>query len=129
MDKGRKKLPEELTPINLLAFFEGGMNFCGCYEFQPAIKEIQRILEWCASDIETRQKYTELYPDVGVFYLMMALLDSGDGMDLIEHGCSVRYPWLTADGSRLLEALKIHPVPEIQAAQGTAYDGFDYGHL
>lgn len=86
------------------------------------VKSILRLLEWMAGDKGTR--YDTLYPETGTFYLLAGRLDS---LGLIEHGTSIRYPWLTKDGERLLAALKSTDPETIEDATGEAYDGCSYG--
>lgn len=116
------KLPADLTPINLLAYLYNAWGNCGCSETAEMVKSILRLLEWMDGDKVT--KYADLYPEAGVFYLLAGRLDS---LGLTEHGTSIRYPWLTDDGQRLLAALKSTDPETIENAQGEAYDGCSYG--
>src|SRR4030095_7578006 len=119
----QSKLPVQLTPLNLKAYFFNAFNMCGCSETDEILTEIIRLLEWHESDKET--KYMHLYPGyIGVFYLLSGLLDS---LNLSEHGTSARFAWLTEDGKRLLTALKQYSADEIENATGEAYDGCWYG--
>jgi hypothetical protein len=70
-----------------------------------------------------RAEYNTLYSEVGVYYLLVGRLDV---LLLLEHGTSIRYPWLTKRGKRLLAALQTTPTEEILEASGTAYNGIDY---
>lgn len=117
-----EKLPAELTPINLLAYLYNAWGRCGCSETAEMVKSLRRLLEWMDGDKETR--YDTLYPELGTFYLLAGRLDS---LGLTEHGSSIRYPWLTQDGKRLLAALQSTAPETIEDAEGEAYDGLSYG--
>lgn len=117
-----EKLPSDLTPINLLAYLYNAWGNCGCSETAEMVKSLLRLLDWMGGDKETR--YEALYPEVGTFYLLAGRLDD---LGLTEHGASIRFPWLTEDGKRLLAALKSTDPESIEDAQGEAYDGCTYG--
>ena len=120
-----ERLPVELTPINIRAYFHNAFGACGCSEIGEMVISIKTLLEWCGEK-GTRVRYSELYPDLGIFYLMVGLLDS---LGLIEHGTAIRYPWVTREGKRFLEALNITSVSEIEDASGEAYDGLWWGEI
>lgn len=115
-------LPEHLTPINILAYMYNALGKCGCSETDEMITSLRKLLEWVGSDGAIQ--YDALYPEIGVFYLLAGRLDD---LGLIEHGISIRFPWLTDDGKRLLDALKTIEPETIEAAVGEAYDGVYYG--
>jgi hypothetical protein len=116
-------LPEDLTPLNLKAYFHTAFGACGCSELDEMHATVLRLLEWHSAFAGPRAMYDTLYSEVGVFYLLAGRLDS---LGLAEHGTSIRHPWLTGDGQRLLAALHEHSADEIEAAQGEAYDGCYY---
>ena len=121
-----KTLPEELTPLNIKAYFSNTLGACGCSELDTMIESILRFLHWC-ENYPTNIKamgYFELYSEIGVFYIIAGLLD---GLCLIQHGTSIRYPFLTEDGKRFLNALETYSAEEIDNANGEAYDGLYYG--
>jgi len=117
-----EKLPADLTPLNLQAYLYNAWGVCGCSETDEMVKSLQRLLEWMEGDKSTR--YDALYPEIGTFYLLAGRLDS---LGLTEHGTSIRYPWLTDEGKRLLSALQSTTPEAIEEAQGEAYDGCTYG--
>jgi hypothetical protein len=120
-----KKLPDDLTPLNLNAYLTNAFAVCGCAEKESVIVEIVSLLEWHKGSVNHRAGYQSLYNgNVGVFYLLAGWFDA---LGLSEHGTGIRYPWLTPDGERLLAALKSHTVTEIESASGEAYDGLWYG--
>ena len=119
-----EKLPEDLTPVNLRAYFANALGACGCSELGPMRDAIIRLLEWHEGDKDRVGAHSSMYPDIGVFYIMAGLMDR---LGLAEHGISIRCPWLTADGKRLLAALKAVTVEDIDSASGEAHDGCTYG--
>jgi len=118
-------LPEELTPINLKAYFYNAFNMCGCWEFGPVHYNILFLLKWLKTNSEENPKksYETLYDSVGIFYLLVGIFDR---LNLIEHGISIRCAWLTNNGKRLLEALLKYSPEEIDSAEGKAYDECEY---
>jgi hypothetical protein len=116
-------LPEDLTPLNIQAYFYHALGACGCGELDEMIDSVRRLLEWAGTDMSDRAEYNTLYSEVGVYYLLVGRLDV---LLLLEHGTSIRYPWLTKRGKRLLAALQTTPTEEILEASGTAYNGIDY---
>ena len=120
-----KYLPEDLTPINIKAYFYNCFGACGCSELGEMVVTIKRLLEWhAASQEDSRANYESLYGELGVFYLLSGMLEN---LDLADHGSSIRFPWLSGDGRRLLEALQKYLAEEIDDASGEAYDGLHYG--
>jgi len=122
-----KILPDDLTPLNIQAYFYNHLGACGCSELDEMISTIKRVLEWHKTDIPKRDSYISVFPEeLGIFYIIVGLLDN---LDLVEHGTSIRWGWLTNDGKRLLEALIRCSPKEIEDAFGTAYDGVYYPEL
>lgn len=117
-----EKLPKDLTDINLLAYLYNAWGKCGCTETDEMAKTITRLLEWV--DSEKFVGFDKLYPESGIFYILIGRMDC---LDLVNHGTSLRYPFLTPDGERLLAALKATTPENIEAASGKAYDGCRYG--
>src|SRR5687767_11617207 len=108
------RLPSDLTPLNLQAYLYNNFGLCGCSELDEVLTAIVKILEWHEDKKEV--KYSELYWEgAGVFYLLAGRLDD---LALAEHGTSIRYPWLTDDGKRLLAALREYSAEQIEAASG-----------
>lgn len=121
----RDRLPADLTPVNLKAWLFNALGFCICFNWELALASLVRILDWhAAGDSKDAQIGTvgeALYSDPGAFYLIAGLLDSAG---LTEHGTTMRGgAWLTADGKRLLAALRKHTPEAIATATGDAYDG------
>jgi hypothetical protein len=115
------KLPTDLTPLNLKAYFYNAFNACGCSELDEMHASVVRLLSWSHPD--WTPSYESLYNESGVYYLLAGLLHS---LSLAEHGTSIRCMWLTDDGKRLLEALQSTTVDQIYNAEGEAYDGLYY---
>lgn len=119
-----KKLPQDLTPINIHAYFYNAFNACGCWELEDVIDTVHVFLEWCGSDGYTRSGYDNFYYNTGAYYLIIGLLED---VDLVDHGTSARHPWLTEDGKRFLAALATYSSYEIiNHPEGRAYDGITY---
>lgn len=116
------QLPADLSPINIKAYFCHNFGACGCSDLEAMIITVRDLMEWHAS-INDRKRYSELYDDEGIFYLLVGKLDD---LGLGEHGTAIRHPWLTQNGKRLLEALRNTEPSEIENATGTAYDGLYY---
>lgn len=119
-----RKLPTDLTPLNLLAYFGHAFGACGCSDIADMYLALLELLEWHNAG-EGRVKYDELFETRGIFYLLAGLVDN---LGLSEHGTAIRYPWLTDDGRRLLSALAEHGPDKIESASGKAYDGCHYGN-
>ena len=97
------KLPEHLTPAIINAWLVENIGYCGCMGAYP-IEDIRIILEWAGSNMDTRLRCDQMYPDDdGVFCLIAGMMEK---LDLMEHGAAIRCPWLTPDGERLLAAIK-----------------------
>ena len=83
----------------------------GSPEISAITPTIIEVLEWCESqdtesqaDIENRTPYTTLFHgNEGVYYLVMEIFDD---LQLIECGISLRHPWLTDKGRKLLNELR-----------------------
>ena len=86
------------------------------------IYEIKRFLGWAGKMWEER--YDNMYERNGIYYLIAGMCDRAV---LIEHGTSIRFPWLTEKGKCLLEALTKFSQHEIASSYGKAYDGCEYG--
>lgn len=102
----------ELTPVDVSALCYEGFGLCGCAEFGSAVEEILGLLNWCGE--RERPSYATLYyGNAGVYYLLAGTLDR---LGLIEHGVSIRYPWLTPKGEALLRALQVMSIKDIEGA-------------
>jgi hypothetical protein len=128
-----QKAPDFDKPIDILAFFMNELGACGCSELEPMIRVVRDSLEWAgALSMEwppkptvERAEYDTLYGgDVGLFYIIIGILDHAG---LINHGTSVRYPFLSEQGKMMLAALKKFSPAEIEEAKGEAYDALAYG--
>jgi len=118
-----KKEPDFNKPVDVCAFLFSELHFCGCFEFDETVAELKRVLLW-ADTSPDRASYEKLYPgNIGVFYLVCALLDDAG---ILEHGTSIRYPFLTSRGRDLFTALNRFSVEELEAPDGEAYDGLQY---
>lgn len=84
-------------------YIESIFGVCGCSEIKPICKTLVKILEWANADIDNRLRYDSLFDDVGIFYLLLGMCDQAG---LIEHGVSIRHPWLTEEGKVLLSDLR-----------------------
>lgn len=120
------EFPDELTPLNLRAYFVNAFGACGCSGLESMLGEVVWFLEWHADSVRGRRPWEMVYPTRGLFYIMAGLFDN---LGLSEHGTAIRHPWLTESGERLLEALRATSAKEIEGAQGEAYDGLWYGML
>lgn len=120
------KTPDFNKPIDILAYFYNEFNACGCSEIEEMLSEAKRFLTWASNDISTRPNYQTLYPgSPGAFYLIAGIFDNAG---MIEHGTSIRCAWIEEKGKKLLSALYRFTIEEIGEANGTAYDGCDYGN-
>lgn len=122
-----QKLPEDLSPLNLQAYFFNAFGACGCSEIDEMHAALLRLMEWHdtrENPGHDREPYTAIYPEIGLFYLMAGMLRR---LGLSEHGVAIRCPWLTQDGERLLDAMRRITPEAMDAASGEAYDGCHYG--
>lgn len=117
-----RKLPKDLTPLNLRAWLGNALDVCGCAEIPPVVWLLVDFLSW-ASWGPHRYPYDQFNCGVGAFYLIIGRLDR---LDLVDHGVSCRCPSLSSEGTRLLKALEETPVDAIDNAGGEAYDGCWY---
>jgi hypothetical protein len=103
------------------------LPMCGCGDPRAALALVLRVLgglnsptrlglhgDWTAS--------TEL-PDDAVRYLVLGALDHAE---LIDHGTSVDYPWLTDKGRRFLEVMDRGDYDEIDAGGFGPHDHATY---
>lgn len=117
------KLPDDLTALNLKAFFMNEMGLCGCAEYDEFCQTLLALLQWHNESQLERVPCNMILP-VGAFYLMAGWLDT---LGLAEHGSSIRGAWLTAEGKKLLAAMETHSADDIEESSGLAYDGANYG--
>lgn len=119
--------PDFAKPVDVLAFLLNELGFCMCFDFELAIPAVARMLEWCEAGPE-RKNFTDKYKgdEAGNYYLLIGLLDRAK---LVDHGVSVRYPFLRKPGMELLLSLRKFTWEEIENASGEAYDGLWYGRL
>jgi hypothetical protein len=85
---------EVIVPVGIAKI---NNHFCGCGDAALAWQEIHDELKRCA--LESKPLIDE---KGGLWYIMAYLLDH---CGLTEHGTSVHYPWLTAEGEKALEFL------------------------
>lgn len=117
-------IPKDLTPINIKAFLSNTFGMCGCSEFDEVIKVLIKILELIDKpNKQVRWHKEEFGNEAGFYYIIAGILDEER---LIDHGTAIRYPWLTDDGKRFLEAIKNIKPEEVEMAEGEAYDGVVY---
>lgn len=116
-------LPAELSALNIRAWLTNAMGLCGCADIESVAKELIELLEWHWSRADRPGFETLFAGRKGVFYLLSALIDR---LGLSEHGTSIRNPWLTDEGVRLLNGLRAVTAPKIDSARGEAYDGTWY---
>lgn len=88
------------------------LGMCGCMDKEAYIKVLRDMLEWCdATHSATRPDHTTLFGgNVGVFYFFAGFLDNAY---LTDHGVVIRYPFLTARGTMLLQALNKFSIEQI----------------
>jgi hypothetical protein len=80
------------------------LNLCGCVDETAVDQAVLSFLEWAGSDMETRPKYGQLFDgNEGVYCLVSGMIENAGW---IEHGISIRHPWLTNAGEELIEALR-----------------------
>lgn len=99
------------TPIKVQRFLYDKLGFCGCTEFRPAILRLVELLKWVKQ--RDNIQYDKLYNSAGIYYLLIHPLEQAD---LIDHGVSIRVPWLTDKGEELLVALQNFSIKEIEDA-------------
>lgn len=126
----RRKLPKVLNPLNIHAWMSNAGLTCGCSDGVAIIETLVRFLEW--HDRKDRWEdpnggFEHVLPgQEGAYYIIASVIDD---LGLSEHGSSIRCPWLTADGKRLLAALRYYKPEEIDDIPlGEAYDGISYGN-
>jgi hypothetical protein len=118
------KSPDFKKAVDIRAYFGEKIGACGCSELGLMVEEVKKILSWSAQDIMGRQNYSSLYPERdGIFYLLAGLID---GLNMIEHGASIRCCWLTNFGKQFLDGLNSFTAEQIEEAEGEAYNGCWY---
>jgi hypothetical protein len=103
-----------MTPFETQQFIFDKLHLCGCADWDSALAEVRRVLEWAEQDMVTRPDWTTLFPSEGLYYLIMSHLDD---IDLIEHGTAIRHCWLAKKGDEFLAALRQYTVKEIEDAE------------
>lgn len=115
--------PDFSSPVDIEAYFYNNFGACGCSELETMINVVRDLLSWATSTKE-RKSYDTLFDNPGVFYLLAGRLDS---LELIEHGTSIRHPWITDKGALLLRALQTITPEQIENhPEAEAYDGAWY---
>lgn len=119
------KIPGSLTPLNIYAWL------CNAFELHDGhmgvLGDIERHLEWIGAEMDARGSYEALYPSESTYYVMAGLLYSAG---TFEYGVSIRCPWLTSAGEKLLAAIKTLPDDAFdRLPMDDAYDGCTYGQV
>lgn len=109
--------------IDMVAFLYKHFGACGCSELNEIVNVLKYLLEWSAIDIDSRSAYNKLNIDVGYYYIIIGLLDQ---LDMLEHGCAIRVPWITEKGKQFLKGLRIFKEDEEKREPEEAYDGVYY---
>lgn len=86
----------------LEALLMNRFGLCGCSEEDAVIGALVTILDWAQQE-KVVDGYQHLFSNLGCFYIIAGLLND---YDYIEHGCAIRYAWITPKGKRLLRILK-----------------------
>jgi len=121
-----KKQPDFTKLVDIQAFIYEELFFCGCHEEGEVLDTLRKYLEWCGAGSE-RPNFDEFYKGkIGAFYLISGLLDRAG---LVEHGVSVRVPFLSSEGEAFLKALQTHTPEQIMEAEGVAYSGLEYKRI
>lgn len=96
--------------------------FCGCGSPCDAWVEVHKELKRCGTEGDAKQAPN----DSGLWYIMAYLLDHSG---LTEHGTSIRWAWLTADGAAALAFLDEwgSEWPEHESADFVRKDGVVIG--
>jgi hypothetical protein len=84
--------------------------FCDCGEPEVAAARLRDLLilyDARSPDTNKWKTVEAIVPDDGAHYLLLYALDY---FKLIEHGSSIRHPWLSSTGKRVLAALQEHGV-------------------
>jgi len=112
--------PNFNDPLDIKAFIKTELYACVCIEWGEVIHTLFIVLEWIKNGCEPnyRKKFENV---LGFYYLIEGILEY---TGLCEHGISCRYPWLTPKGTQFLNGLRNNSIEKIEAASGTAYDGY-----
>lgn len=103
--------------------------FCGCGSPEDACAALLRLLDLHPL-YQHREELEAWIPDNGIRMLVLYHLDR---LDLTEHGGTVEGAWLTADGTRVRDALRaeaadgFEALNEMSCAHG--YDIEDASHV
>jgi hypothetical protein len=109
--------PDFTKPVDVLAFLTSEFGVCGCSEEDKVSEEIKKFLVWASK--EDRPNFETLYNNDGVYYLIASTMDR---LGLIDHGISIRVPFITQKGKDFLAGLEL----DFANATGEAYDGCTY---
>lgn len=110
--------------INMKAFLYNELGACGCSELSEILRVLCKFFVWIEQEFPT--PYESLFASRGVYYIVAGTCEKAD---LIEHGISVRAPFLTVRGENFAAAMKVHTGQQIEEARGEAYDGCWYAGL
>jgi hypothetical protein len=123
MEKGQYKMkePDFTNPVDLHAFIENEFGACSCYDMASMIKIIKELMLWINDKSWDKPSYKTLFPDVGIYYLIMGTMEKHL---LADHGTIIHFPCLTQDGKDFLAGLEKYTPEEIEnCPEGCAYDG------
>jgi hypothetical protein len=91
--------PEELTPDSVLSWCMTELGYCQCMPSDGFLNTLRTLLEWCSTDGERKPFHEQFIGNEGLAYLCLGALERAG---LVNHGSSIRCPFLEGDGSRLL---------------------------
>lgn len=74
---------------------EDELQFCGCVETEAIISIIVKLMQDFENKIDYKHRSLSFDSDAALYYL---IVDKLEHLDFIEHGTSIRFPWLTQKG-------------------------------
>jgi len=117
-------VPDFTRPVDVREFCFSQFGACGCTDLVPLLEVVRDFLKWADNTDRTPDDYWDSLfgGHTGIYYIVAGMLDNAG---LLEHGSSLRFPWLTPTGKNLLVALQSSPLEAFEQATGTSYNG-DY---
>lgn len=94
-----------MTKENIERILSDKFGDCVCSETEILINDLIILLEHLSVDIEQRMHYSKLFKELGYYYVLTGILND---IEMIEHGTSIRFPWLTEKGKVFLNDLKTY---------------------
>lgn len=82
----------------------GHLGFCGCAEVDEIVKLAIKLLEEFTPETRWQTRTVDFEKDPVTYYLLTQVLDKAN---IIEHGTSIRFPWLTEFGKQWLSMKKL----------------------